>query len=181
MIEVDWILLRVVAVLAVIVLPIISAISIVGNGGKDPFRRYLSCLAAYVIAIALAEAGYIFQGLLTDAIEFRNFYSGWHWLSEVFREYQYFAGFEEIVLIGSILACAVLFARDARSRVVTGFRTAFVTYTAFDILNGMAAGYTVERYIVCVAFNFVGAFLFGAFCSFLLIGWCRSLKFVPKK
>jgi hypothetical protein len=166
MIQVDWVLIRVTAVIAAIVLPIISSISIGGRGGEHLLRRYVRCLVAYVIAIALAEFGYVFQGLVTDAVRTRNFYSGWYWISEVFREYEYFAGFEEIVLVGCIIACAVLFARNARSRVVTGFRTAFVTYMSFDILNGMTTGYTMEQYIMCVAFNFVGSFFFGAACAF---------------
>src|ERR1044071_6934750 len=114
MIQAEWALIRVAAVLAVMVLPFISAISAAGKRQRRAVRRYLGCLAAYAIAICLVEAGYVIQGLVTDAVRFRNFYTGWYWVRAVFRQYDYFGGFEDIVLIGCIIAFVVLFAPDGR-------------------------------------------------------------------
>src|SRR5882757_5662088 len=140
MMQSEWVLIRFAAVLAVMVLPFISANSVAVKRQGPAVRRYPGCLVAYAIAIGLVEAGYVIQGLITDALRLRSFYTGWHWLRTVFSEYRYFLGFEEIALIGCIIAFAALFAQDGRSRAVTSFRAAFVTYTSFDLLNGMMAG-----------------------------------------
>jgi hypothetical protein len=163
--EGDWLLIRVAAFVAVIILPVISAFSVKTCRTKNGIIRYVLCLIAYAITVAIVVCGYWFEGLVSSAIEERNFHSGWHWIEAVLRQYEYFAGFDVIVLIASIIACAVLFARDYRSRVVIGFRASFVTFMGFDILQGMQAGFGVAEYIKAGVFNFVGALAFGAVCA----------------
>lgn len=163
--EGDWLLIRISAYIAMIVLPVISASSLKRCRAKNGVVRYLLCLIAYAITAVIVACGYWFEGLVNSALRERNFYSGWDWIEAVLTQYQYFAGIDVIVLVASIIACAVLFASDYRSRVVTAFRASFVTFMAFDILQGMQGGYGVAEYIRAGVFNFVGALAFGAVCA----------------
>jgi len=156
--------LTVTTVLAVIALPIISAVTLPRNRWQ-----YVRCLLAYAVVFVLVQFGYFFQGVVESATTPNRLNSNEGWL-DALKNYgmEYGYGSTGVVLAASMIAWAVLLARQQAQRPVYGFRAAFVVLIGFDIISGTILGYDAGEYLKNLVFDFIGAAAFGCVAPLLL-------------
>jgi len=161
--------LRCIAVLLFVTLPLFSAVLVSRRHGLGWIAAYVRSLIAYAAGLAMITIGFVVQNSLEWFPQANQYWGGWHIFLEILKFVPSGVYWEEIWICASIIQFVVILSQEPKRVAAAGLRATFLALTVGDIFVGMVVGFSVQDYIVNVFANLMGAIVFAAINTAIIV------------